>query len=498
MAQRDASDTTRRRKQRVLYADKVIQQQTLETKVKIKVTLEGGGGYGAMSYVPFFYDFMDGTTETTVVEQESYKFSVTGELPPQEPAATVPDAPTGLSSTSYLTQLIIAFTAGFDGGSAITNYEYSIDGGATFNAFSPAETTSPVTISGLTANTTYSVMLRAVNAIGVSAESSALSTATEASAPTAPTLSTTLADDTAGYIYFYNADSSATNYMYSIDNGATFTALSPASITSPIKITGLTNGTSYTVKLRTLRGPDESVDSNGLSVTPVTPSSATAYLYYDPSNPSSYSGSGTTISNIGSYGALNGTMSASITYNASIASGILDFNGNSGVIITLPSINLGNTISVIGWVYPRSKANINGLFTNAAANVPTNGFKFQWNFWLTSSRAISFQAGNGTDGGDDHTPIDTITYNTWQHLAYVFDKTNQRIIMFLNGVPTIMSTDTITVANINTNAQAYIGGYAGGSFTMNAQLGYLKTFNTLLDATQVLADYNASRARFGL
>lgn len=496
----NASDTTQRRKQRVLYADKVIQQQTLENKLRIRVVLEGGGGTGATDYRNVYYDFLDGATETTQVEKLSYQASVPTLTTNSSGRNTfsLPCAPTSLSAAAYLTSIIVSFTAGADGGAAITNYEYSTDGGSTFTALSPVDTASPITISGLSSNTAYSIKLRATNSVGASDASATVTATTLAAAPSAPTLATTLADDGAAYIYFYNTDSGATNYAYSTDNGVTFTTLSPVSITSPLKITGLTNSVAYTVKLRTLRGPDESAASNGLSVTPVAPSSASAYLYYDPSNPSSYSGSGTTISNLGSFGALNGSMSASITYNAAIAGGILDFNGTANVMITLPSINLGNTISVIGWVYPRSQANINGLFTNAGANVPTNGFKFQWNFWLSSSRAISFQAGNGTSGDDDYTPNNTLDYDTWQHFAYVFDKTNQRIVLFRNGVPTIMSSDTITVANINTSAAAYIGGYAGGSYTMNARLGYLKVFNTKLDATQVQADYNASRSRFGL
>jgi hypothetical protein len=35
MSQRDASETTQRRKNRVIYADKVIQQTTFDNEVKI-------------------------------------------------------------------------------------------------------------------------------------------------------------------------------------------------------------------------------------------------------------------------------------------------------------------------------------------------------------------------------------------------------------------------------------------------------------------------------
>jgi hypothetical protein len=49
---------------------------------------------------------------------------------------------------------------------AITNYEYSLDDGATWAAFAPQQATSPVTVSGLTGGETYQLQLRAINGAG--------------------------------------------------------------------------------------------------------------------------------------------------------------------------------------------------------------------------------------------------------------------------------------------------------------------------------------------
>ncbi|NBR72407.1 MAG: fibronectin type III domain-containing protein, partial [Proteobacteria bacterium] len=76
---------------------------------------------------------------------------------------TTPAAPSGLSVTNGNSQVTIAFTAGTNNGSAITNYQYSIDGGTSFTAFSPAQNASPVTITGLSNGTTYSLALKAMN-----------------------------------------------------------------------------------------------------------------------------------------------------------------------------------------------------------------------------------------------------------------------------------------------------------------------------------------------
>ena len=87
--------------------------------------------------------------------------------------AQVPDAPTNLVVTPLNTGGMIQFTApASDGGSAITNYEYSTDNGDTWITPSPAITSSPLIISsGLTNCTSYQVKIRAVNAEGSGAAS---------------------------------------------------------------------------------------------------------------------------------------------------------------------------------------------------------------------------------------------------------------------------------------------------------------------------------------
>ena len=80
--------------------------------------------------------------------------------------ASVPTAPTLLSVTPGAGQLVIAFNPpDRDGGQAITNYEYSLDNGATWIAASPSTTTSPLTITGLTTGSTHQVRIRAINGI---------------------------------------------------------------------------------------------------------------------------------------------------------------------------------------------------------------------------------------------------------------------------------------------------------------------------------------------
>ena len=86
--------------------------------------------------------------------------------------ATVPAAPTSLVATPGNGSASIAFTAGDNGGAAITKYQYKIGSGAWTDA---TGTSSPITVSGLTNFAVSRIKLRAVNSVGDGAASTAVS-----------------------------------------------------------------------------------------------------------------------------------------------------------------------------------------------------------------------------------------------------------------------------------------------------------------------------------
>ena len=185
--------------------------------------------------------------------------------------SSVPDAPTGLTATVGNTTVTISFTPGFDQGSAILNYKYSTNG-TDYYEFNPAVTASPVTISGLVNNQSYNITLLAVNANGDGVVSAIVVATPTAVAPNPPTgLTRSYAGSGSVSIYFTagsDGGTPITNYEYSINGGITYVALNPPDTTSPITISGLTNGQSYTIQLRaaSLAGP--SIESSTITFTP--------------------------------------------------------------------------------------------------------------------------------------------------------------------------------------------------------------------------------------
>lgn len=114
--------------------------------------------------------------QQTVISPGDY-FYIRLQLKAATLTASAPSAPRSLTAVGGNKSIQVSFTAGSDGGSPITNYMYSLNGSA-YVAFSPAQTSSPVTISGLPDSTTYSIRLKAVNAVGTSSASSSVTATT--------------------------------------------------------------------------------------------------------------------------------------------------------------------------------------------------------------------------------------------------------------------------------------------------------------------------------
>lgn len=221
-----------------------------------------------------------------------------------------------------------------------------------------------------------------------------------------------------------------------------------------------------------------------------------AVLWYDASDTNSYPGSGTTIYNIGTDGNASGTTGtlSGVSFDGTTANGILDFDGGTDRI-TFSSYDFGNQISVAAWVYPRNETSINTLLSNASANLSSNGFKLEWNNWQTTDLKMLIEAGNGSSGNTYTSDNATIVENEWQFLTYVIDFSAQTAVLYRNG--TQVSASGTIVPNINTSASWNIGSMMG-SYYMDAKLGELKVFKSILSSSDISDEFNNTKSRYGL
>jgi len=167
----------------------------------------------------------------------------------------VPLAPTiGTVTVSGLTASV-PFTGPTDfGDAAISTYTATSNPGG----ITASNATSPISVSGLTANTSYTFTVTATNSFGVSNPSAASNSITTATTPGAPTSVTVTDPGTDGYAAVSwtapasNGGSAITDYViqYSSNSGSSWTTFSDGTSTSTsATVTGLTIGTAYVFRV---------------------------------------------------------------------------------------------------------------------------------------------------------------------------------------------------------------------------------------------------------
>lgn len=160
-----------------------------------------------------------------------------------------PDAPTIGTATDVGTgraynnaAVTVTFTAPtYSGGSPITSYTVTSNTGG----YTATGASSPLTVTGIPSNTTLTFTVTATNASGfTSPASSASNSVTATTVPQAPTIGTATAGDASATVtYTAGATGGKAVSVYTATS-------SPGSFTgtgsSPITVSGLSNGTAYT------------------------------------------------------------------------------------------------------------------------------------------------------------------------------------------------------------------------------------------------------------
>lgn len=154
--------------------------------------------------------------------------------------STVPSAPTvGTAAVAAIGAITVPFTPGADGGAAASSFTVtSSPGGLT-----AAGAASPLTVTGLTPGQAYTFTVTATNINGTSAASAASNSVTAVGVPDAPTIGTPTPASGQVSVAFTppgnNGGSAITSYTAYASTGQ-----SASGASSPIIVTGLTNGVS--------------------------------------------------------------------------------------------------------------------------------------------------------------------------------------------------------------------------------------------------------------
>ncbi|WP_183099108.1 fibronectin type III domain-containing protein [Nocardioides pelophilus] len=205
------------------------------------------------------------------------------DLTPPIVLTAVPGMPTNVTAVqSSPTSLQVSFDPpASDGGSTITGYEAECASGNDMPV-SVAGASSPIDVDGLTTGATYECQVRAMNDVGFG-EWSATSSFTLFGPPGAPTdISATASSPTSAQVSFSPPANTGwtaiTDYAVECSSGDGGVTRTASGVSSPITVTGLTPGATYTCQVRAINsvGPgDWSVVSDSFTMPATLPGQPT-------------------------------------------------------------------------------------------------------------------------------------------------------------------------------------------------------------------------------
>jgi prepilin-type N-terminal cleavage/methylation domain-containing protein len=250
---------------------------------------------GAFGWTPVSHTTTDTTaTVTGLTAGVSYEFRVAAvtevgagawSLTATASWVDVAGPPTIDTVTPGNQALSVAFTAPTsDGGSPVTTYQYSTDGGATWRDRASGTTGSPLVITSrsgdnaaLVNGTTYQVQLRAVTTAGPGAASNQVP-ATPFTTPPAPTASASVLNSTAVRVTFAPTGTGGSPITGWETQRATNTAFTADLVSnwagSPADFSGLTPGTTYFFRTRAHNAAGPGAWSHTVSAVPASAPSA--------------------------------------------------------------------------------------------------------------------------------------------------------------------------------------------------------------------------------
>ena len=193
----------------------------------------------------------------------------------------------------------------------------------------------------------------------------------------------------------------------------------------------------------------------------------------------SYPKSGTSWTDL-SFSGNNATLYNGPTYNSSDGGSVV-FDGTNDFCLAGTGLAITGNLTVAAWVRPSSFTNQGNIVSKSSNLGYRMRFQSNGTFWMYSNT-------------NTITSPSAYTINNWFHTVGVFSSTGLR--MYING--SLVQSNGTAFSPSYIVGSFIVGGFNSTSELFQGRIANVSVYNRALSATEVLQNYNAQKARFGL
>jgi uncharacterized repeat protein (TIGR02543 family) len=241
----------------------------------------------------------------------------------------------------------------------------------------------------------------------------------------------------------------------------------------------------YTVTI-TINGPPTISSTSVITVSPVT---SGLLLNLDAGNLESYSGSGTSWTDLSGNGK-NATWQVTPTFTTD-SGGAFTHARATNQYATTPNLGTTDVFSVEAWV----KFNALNVDSNYPCVISDNwsGSLINYSICFTGNNQIK---GGYWRGGWTYTPGFTPVVGTWYHIVYTVSKSGSNYISTLYQNGNVVGATTSTMVPGNSGGVTYLGRRWDLSEYVNGTIPLYRVYNRAISSTEISQNYNAVLPRF--
>ena len=227
-------------------------------------------------------------------------------------------------------------------------------------------------------------------------------------------------------------------------------------------------------------------------------------LLLDAGNASSYSGSGSTWTDLSSSGK-NGNIQANVSWVSNGASSYFNFAGGANSWVTIPqftALNSATTCSISTWFRLDTTPFSQGTWFSWGKT-----FDYSNGIWLYGETQPGVKVSFGASY-NEVPALTTFTREVWLNVTTTFNgaaggDNNDRVKMYVNSTPVLLNSSPAigtVLSDYSSDANAYIGTWAFNPSSESAfegNLAYTSVYNRVLSSTEATNIFDALKSRYG-